>query len=171
MELDPLSLLNNRGLGVAFFVARQYDQAIDQYRKAGELDPRFPLNCGCLAMVYLQKSMNKEAEAEIEKWLAISPGNASALAVLGYDYALEGRRAEARKMLVKLNQLSKQRYVGPGDVADIYVALGEKDKAFGLLEKGYEERSISSIDGDPFLDPLRSDPRFRDLLRRMNLQP
>jgi eukaryotic-like serine/threonine-protein kinase len=171
VELDPLSLLNNRALGAAFYMARQYDQAIEQYKKTDELDPRFPLMCGCLAMAYIQKSMYKEALAELEKWLAISPGNASALAVLGYDYALEGKRAEAQKVLVKLSQLSKQRPVSSGDVAEIYAALGEKNKAFEWLEKGYEDRSISTIKADPFLDPLRSDPRFADLLRRMNLQP
>ncbi len=171
VELDPLSLLNNRALGAAFYMARQYDQAIEQYKKTDELDPRFPLMCGCLAMAYIQKSMYKEALAELEKWLAISPGNASALAVLGYDYALEGKRAEAQKVLVKLSQLSKQRPVSSGDVAEIYAALGEKNKAFEWLEKGYEDRSISTIKADPFLDSLRSDPRFADLLRRMNLQP
>jgi Flp pilus assembly protein TadD len=170
LELDPLSLINNRALGAALFMARQYDQAIEQYKKTDELDPRFPLMCGCLAMAYIQKSMHKEAVVEIEKWLAISPGNASALAVLGYDYALEGKRAEAQKVLVKLSQLSKQTHVAPDEVAEIYGALGEKDKAFEWLEKGYEDRSISTIKADPFLDPLRSDPRFDDLLRRTNLQ-
>jgi serine/threonine protein kinase/tetratricopeptide (TPR) repeat protein len=171
VELDPLSLLNNRALGAAFYMARQYDQAIEQYKKTDELDPRFPLMCGCLAMAYIQKSMHKEAVVEIEKWLAISPGNTTALAVLGYDYALQGKRAEAQKVLVKLSQLSKQTHVAPDEVAEIYGALGEKDKAFEWLEKGYEDRSISTIKADPFLDPLHSDARFTDLLRRMNLQP
>ncbi|MFY9528544.1 MAG: hypothetical protein WAR24_06520, partial [Candidatus Acidiferrales bacterium] len=83
--------------------------------------------------------------------------------------------AEAQKVLDKLNELSKQKYVPAVSRVGIYVGLGEKDKAFEWLEKDYEDRSIgnsfASIKVDPALDPLRSDPRFQDLLRRMNLQP
>ena len=89
-------------------------------------------------------------------------------------YALAGRRAEAQKVLNQLNELSKQKYVPSWSSAPIYAALGEKDKAFELLEKAYQERSIGtglSIKEFPGFDPPRSDPRFADLLRRMNLQP
>ena len=109
--------------------------------------------------------------AEFEKTLVISPGNTSGLAGLGYAYAVTGRRAEAQKVLDQLTDLSKQKYVSAVFRAYIYAALGEKDKAFEWLEKGYEDRSTYTIKVDPFFDPLRSDPRFADLLRRMNLQP
>ncbi|MFY9531924.1 MAG: hypothetical protein WAR24_23725, partial [Candidatus Acidiferrales bacterium] len=83
--------------------------------------------------------------------------------------------AEAQKVLDKLNELSKQKYVPAVSRVGIYVGLGEKDKAFEWLERSYEERSIGSAlrnaKVDPVYDPLRSDPRFQDLLRRMNLQP
>ena len=89
--------------------------------------------------------------------------------------AVSGRRAEALKVLDQLTELSKQKYVPAERIAMIYTGLGEKDKAIEWLEKGYDEHSIGGppvgIKVEPEFDPLRSDPRFQDLLRRMNLQP
>jgi serine/threonine protein kinase len=85
-----------------------------------------------------------------------------------------GRKAEAQKLLLQLDELSKQEYVPAGDAARIYAALGDKDNALKRLERAYEERSFTSfgmIKADPARDPLRSDPRFQNLLRRMNLAP
>jgi Flp pilus assembly protein TadD len=114
--------------------------------------------------------MYKEGIAEFEKVLAISPGNPSGLLDLGYAYAVTGRRAEAQKALDQLNELSKQKYVPPYHRAVICVGLGEKDQAFEWLEKAYVDHFIVLIKVQPVFDPLRSDPRFTDLLRRMNLQ-
>ncbi len=97
-----------------------------------------------------------------------------ALSGLGYAYAVAGRRAEAQKVLDKLNELSKQSYVPAEAMACVYAGLGDKDKAFEWLEKTYEERSAAPfhpLKADPIYDPLRSDPRFVDLLRGTNLQP
>jgi serine/threonine protein kinase/tetratricopeptide (TPR) repeat protein len=172
VELDPFSLVINRDLGDALYLARQYDQAIEQYRRTLELDPNFITVHGGLGAAYLHKSLYKEGIAEVEKELAISPHSAYPLAGLGYAYAVTGRRAEAQKLLDQLNQLSKQEYVPAVFRAQIYAGLGEKDQAFEWLEKSYDDRSIASlaeIKVDPQFDPLRSDPRFQDLLRRMNL--
>jgi tetratricopeptide (TPR) repeat protein len=173
VELDPLSLVNNRTLGVAFYGARQYDQAIVQLRKTLELDPNFILARDLLGLAYLQKSMYKEAIAEFEKELLISPANTGALTSLGSTYAAEGRRAEAQKVLDQLNESAKQKYLPAYQIARIYTGLGDKEKAFEWLEKGYEQRSLGFTvpKVNPWCDPLRSDPRFADLLRRMNLQP
>jgi tetratricopeptide (TPR) repeat protein len=114
--------------------------------------------------------MYKEGIAELEKAVAIFPGNLS-LAFLGYGYAAAARRLEAQKVLDQLNEISKEKYVPAYHRAIIYVGFGEKDKAFEWLEKGYEEHFIIAIKVDPVYDSLRSDPRFTDLLRRMNLQP
>jgi TolB-like protein/tetratricopeptide (TPR) repeat protein/predicted Ser/Thr protein kinase len=175
-ELDPLSLLINRGLGLAFYTARQYDKAIEQSQKTLELDPNYTNAHRTLGMAYVQKSMFREATAEFEKALTISPGNTNVLAELGYGYAVAGRRADAQKVLDQLNEISKQKYVPAGFRVMIYAGLGERDKALEWLEKSYEERNIvgdgtADIKVDPVFDPLRSDPRFADLLRRMNLQP
>jgi len=175
-ELNPLSLMINRGLGLEFYTARRYDEAIEQSRKTLELDPNYVNAHRTLAMTYLQKSMYKEATAEFEKALVISPGNPYVLSELGYGFALSGKRMEAQKMLDRLNDLAKQKYVPSSYRVMIYAGLGEKDKALEWLEKSYEERHIvgdgtGDIKVDPVFDPLRSDPRFQDILRRMNLQP
>jgi tetratricopeptide (TPR) repeat protein len=140
-----------------------------------ELDPNFTLAHIDLGLVYVQKSMYKEGIGELEKALAISPGQTGILSNLGYAYGVAGRRAEAQKVLDQLSELSKQKYVSPRLKARFYVGLGDKDKAFEYLEQSYEDRSIGtafgSIKTDPTLDPLHSDPRFADLLRRMNLTP
>jgi hypothetical protein len=84
--------------------------------------------------------------------------------------AVSGRRPEAQKVLDQLTELSKQKYIPALDMV-IYAGLGEKDKAFEWLEKGFEDRTLRAIKVEPTFDPLRSDPRFADMLRRMNHQP
>jgi eukaryotic-like serine/threonine-protein kinase len=170
LELDPLSHYVNSFLGVAFYHARRYDQAIEQFRKALDLDPNFSFAHSVLGLAYVYKSMYKEGIAELEKAVEIYRSHVS-LMFLGRGYALAGRRAEAQKVLDQLNEFSKEKYVPAFRRAEIYVALGEKDKAFEWLQKAYEEHFIMAIRVEPVYDPLRSDPRFADLLRRMNLQP
>jgi eukaryotic-like serine/threonine-protein kinase len=172
VEIDSLSPVINRNLGLAFYMARQYDRAIDQERKTLELDPNFISALNDLGRAYFQKSMYKESVAELKKALVISAGNTQALAGLGRAYAAEGKREEAQELLVQLVETSKQKYVPALPIAVIYVSLSEKDKALDWMEKAYADRSLggtAAIKVDPIFDPLRSDPRFADLLRRMNL--
>jgi serine/threonine protein kinase/Tfp pilus assembly protein PilF len=172
VELDPLSLINNWALGDTLYHARQYDQAIEQERKTLEMDPNFVPAHEALGMAYLQKSMYSEGQAEFEKALAVAPGNAYSLSELGYAYSVAGKRADAQKVLGQLNELSKQKFVPALGPALIYVGLGEKDKALEFLGKAVEDRSVGPIfQIPPFRDSLHSDPRFQNLLRRMNLQP
>jgi TolB-like protein/DNA-binding winged helix-turn-helix (wHTH) protein/Flp pilus assembly protein TadD len=175
LELDPLSPIINAALGQAFYYTRQYDQAIEQLQKTLELDPNLDVARGFLALAYLQKSMNEEAIAEFEKQVVTSHGHVWALADLGYAYATAGRGLEAHRMLDQVNQLSRQKFVPADAMGHIYVGLGEKGKAFEWLEKGFERHSLGlggvDLKVDPVWDPLRSDPRFAALLRRMNLQP
>ena len=122
---------------------------------------------------YLPQSMYKDGIAEFEEILVISPSSAVALSEVGYGHALAGRRAEAQRVLEQLDELSKSKYVPTVSIARIYTGLGDKDMAFTWLEKSYIDRSIGGLTCvklDPTFDPLRSDPRFADLLRRMNLQ-
>jgi adenylate cyclase len=171
LELDPVSANTNWGVGYVFFMARQYDQAIEQFRKTQELDSNFVPAHVTLGWAYVEKSLYRDGVVELNKALALAPSNARALSRLGYTYAVTGRRAEAQKILDRLNALSEHKYVRAIDMADVYAGLGEKDKAFEWLGKGYEDRDTFSIKIDQALDPLRADPRFADLLRRMNLQP
>jgi tetratricopeptide (TPR) repeat protein len=144
-------------LGITFFVARKYEQAIEQEKKTLELDPNYSPAERTLGMTYGQKSLHKEAIAEVERALAISPGNINVLSELGYIYAIAGRQTDAQRMLDQLNDLSKPRYVPAGLRALIYVGL-DKDKAFEWLEKGYEERLVA---GDGTND-IKVDPVFDD---------
>ena len=158
-------------VGMDFFQARRYDQAIEQERKTLDLDPNFFLAHDTIGGSDVEKSMYKEGIAELDKSLAVTPGNVLGLMSLGRAYALAGRRADAEKVLDQLNEFSKREYVPAITRVTVYAALGEKDKAFEWLEKGYDERFLIFIKTEPAFDPLRSDPRFADLLRRMNLQP
>jgi tetratricopeptide (TPR) repeat protein len=90
---------------------------------------------------------------------------------VGYAYAVAGRRPEAEKILDQLEQLSHERWVNPMDVATIYSGLGDRERAFEWLEKAYRERStwLIYLNVDRFWDPIRSDPRFADLVRRVGL--
>jgi len=170
LELDPLSIPANRNLGYSYYAERQYDKAIEQERKTLEMDQNYLEARSILGRAYLEKGMYNEAIAEFEKEKSGGVGVTN----LGRAYAKAGRKAEAQKILDQLEEQSKQKYVSAKGVALIYVALGEKDKAFEWLEKSYQERSICvavGIKSFPGFDPLRSDPRFANLLRRINLQP
>jgi serine/threonine-protein kinase len=122
----------------------------------------------------LQSTTRAEGVAACEKGLAISPGSRYAMAILGYAYAVTGRKAEAQGSIDRLTDVARNRYVPSWATAIVYAGLGEKQKAIELLEKGVDEHSLGSfamVRVEPIWDPLRSDPRFTDLLRRMNLQP
>ena len=175
LELDPLSLITNRVVGLELYLGRHYDQSIEQEQRTLALEPSYAFAHANLGMAFVQKGMYKEGVAECEKELAISPTNPFASADLGHAYAIAGRRADAQRVLDQLLALSKQKYVPAPSVAVIYGGMGYKDKAFEWLENAYIERSLGStfvnLKVNPQFDPLRSDPRFADLLHRMNLQP
>lgn len=174
LELDPLSIEYSNDLGFEFLLSRRYDQAIEQGGRTLELDPKYITAYYLRGVAYLKKSMFKEGMTEVEKAVSISPDDVTALTGLGYGYAMTGRRAEAHKVLDRLNQLSQQEYVSPVWRAKIYAGLRERNKGIEWLEKAYEDRSVVSVGflkTNPMLDPLRSDPRFADLLRDTNLQP
>jgi len=170
LELDPLSLIANTALGAVFYFTRRYDNATEQLRYTLELDPNFLRAYYWLGLSYVQVAMFEEAIAEFQKAINLSGENPEYLAALGYAYATEGSRDEAEKVLNQLKKLSNLRYVSPHDIAMIYASLHEIEQAFIWLEKAFEERAARthSLKVDPVFDSLRSDPRFQDLLRRMN---
>ena len=174
VELDPLSLPNNRNLGFVFYVARQYDQAIEQERKTLEMDPNFVLARTDLGLAYLQKSMNKEGLAEFEKALMISPGNTTALSGLGIRLCGGGQKSRGAESArsIERNSRSKsmfQQCPGPTSMRPLGRRTRHSSGWKRVMRTALGE--IHTIKVDPRLDPLRSDPRFADLLRRMNLQP
>jgi serine/threonine protein kinase len=174
LQLDPLSIFINRILGHALFASRQYDRAIEQCRMTLDMDATSLWSHRYAGLSYLQKSMYEEGMAEFEKLLSALPDAALGLSDLGYGYALQGQNARALNVLSRLTELSREKYIPCVCFARVHTGLGDKDKAFEWLEKSHDDRSISTfpfIKVDPVYDPLRSDPRFADLLWRMNLQP
>jgi eukaryotic-like serine/threonine-protein kinase len=171
LELDPLSVIININMGIIFRDTHQYDKAIEQFRKTVELDPDSPTTHYSLGAAYLDKSMYKEAIAEATQAVTTFHGGGRELALLGYAYALAGRKTEAQQVLEKLTGPAKHDYVSPTSIALIYVGLGEKDKAFEWLQEFPEVTSYLPLKVDPAWEPLRSDPRFQDVLRHVNLAP
>jgi TolB-like protein/DNA-binding winged helix-turn-helix (wHTH) protein/Flp pilus assembly protein TadD len=170
-ELDPLSPLISANVGQILYFARRYDEAIEQCRKTLELDPNYGMAHTHLGQSYIRKGMYREAVEELQKAITLSERNPEVIARLGYAYAAAGNRKDAEKVIKELTELSKHSYVPSYPVAEIYAELGRKDEAFEWLDKAYQERAIHFVDikVDPVLDPLRSDPRFTDLLRRARL--
>ena len=170
-ELDPLSLIINTWVGWRLSFIGRYDQAIEQYRKALELDPTFVPAHWQLGLAYEQKAMYEQATAEFQTAVSLSGRSPLYTASLAHAYAVTGNRAEVRKLLDELDEVSKRRYVPSYQLAVVYAGLDEKDNTFKQLEKAYTERSGSLIylNLDPRLKSLHSDPRFADLARRIGL--
>lgn len=172
-ELDPLSPIMYRAAGVVFHNARRYDEAIEQCRKALELDANFGSALMGLVQAYGEKGMFQEAIAELERLRTVTRGEPFPTELLAWTYARAGRRREALKLLDELNAESQRRYISPLSRSLVYTALGDKDQAFAWLEKAYAEHhgSLLGLKVRPWLDPLRDDPRFQDLLRRATFPP
>ena len=170
---SPLSVFRNADLGQSLYLLRRYDRAIEQSKKALELDPNLDFAHWPLGMAYVQKAMYEEGIMHLQKAVTFSGGSPRYVAGLGYAYAVAGRKGEARKVLEKLKDLSKQRYVSPYFIATVYVGLGDTENAMKWLEKSYQDRSgwLAYVKSQPEFARLDSDPRFQDLLRRMNFPP
>jgi TolB-like protein/Tfp pilus assembly protein PilF len=166
-SLDPLSLIINADLAELLVIAHFYDESIIQSRKTIEMDPNFALAHNQLAQAYLQKHMNGEAIAELQKAVELSTGCPTCIANLARAYAASGRTSEVGKLLSDLKSHSNGGYSDAAEVSMVYAALGDKDQAMHWLELGYEQRFNPGVLLRPGFDPLRSDPRFQDLVRRI----
>ena len=169
-ELDPLSLLINWLVAWVLYLQGEYDQAIEQCRKTLELEPRFVMAHWQLGRALLKKAKYEEAIPEFETAATLSRENPLQVGALGHACGIAGKKSKALKTLKKLRELSTRRYVPAYDMALIYVGLGEKEQAFEWLERAWKERFgwLVFLNAEPIFEPLRSDPRFQDLLRRMN---
>jgi tetratricopeptide (TPR) repeat protein len=170
LELDPLSLPNNFLLGATYYYWRRYDEAIEQGRKTVEMDTNFPLGHYILGRTYLAKGLNREALAEFQKEQDLSP-NTNHLGYLGYCYPGLGERSKTQKLVEELKARSGKEYVPAYVYAILYLGLEDRDRAFAAMEQAVQERSTTLvlINRDSTWDPIRSDPRFADLVRKVGL--
>jgi tetratricopeptide (TPR) repeat protein len=170
-ELDPFSLSISAVRGFILENARRYDEAIEQLRRVIAVEPNHYPAHWYLGHTYAANGQFNEAIAASERAVALSGRAPGALGFLGLAYGLAGRTDDANKVLKELIELKRRRYVSPPALANVYIGLGNKEQTFFWLEKAYEERSnyMVWLKVYPLLDPLRSDPRFDDLLRRIGL--
>ena len=170
-ELDPLSPLLTTGVGWVYYYSRQYDQAIEWYKKTIELDTNFVQAHNDLATAYLMKGMDTEAIAELLTARTISGAPPETVAALRQAYEASGIKGYWQKELELANEQARHEPVGAFRMARIYTMLGDRDHAFEWLEKAYDERNSLLIFANvvPLFDGLRADPRFRDLVRRIGL--
>lgn len=171
-ELDPLSTLMNQTLGNTLMLARDYDGAIDALQKTLELDSHFAAAHSVLGYVYTFKGMYAEALQQLARVAALAGGNpaidASIKILTALVYARCGQATEALQLVERVSRLPE---ASPYSIAGVYAALGEADQAFAFLNRAYQARSFQlvSLNVDPGLDGIRTDPRFDDLLRRIGL--
>lgn len=170
-ELAPLDPLVSTNLAWVYYLARQYDDAIARYRRIIESDPKFAAAHYGLALAYQQSGKREQAIEELQNAARLDPESAFVSALLSYAYATSGKRDEAQRRLDELKESAKRRHVDPCYIALIYLGLQSNDEVFAWLEKAYEARSeeLIVLKVDPRFDPLRSDARYADLLRRLNL--
>ena len=172
LELDPLSPAAKTHLGMHYKMARQYDLAIEVLRGTVELAPNFPDAYGELASSFIGNGAYQEAIPPAQKAVMLT-GRKGYLGVLGEAYAMAGRRSEATKILEEMRGVSRGRFVPAVNTLPVLIALGERDRAIEQLQRAFEEHDqlIPYLKDWGMFDPLRSDPRFQDLLRRMNFSP
>ncbi|HZE73415.1 MAG TPA: winged helix-turn-helix domain-containing protein [Pyrinomonadaceae bacterium] len=168
-ELDPLSPAINAEVGNRLLLARQYDQAIEAAKNALELDQNRPGAHIQLGYIYAAKGQYADAIAAYQEGIKLGDHSPDTQIYLAAAYAKAGEGEQARVILKRLE--ARKEYFSPGALADLYVALGEREQAFASLERAYAEHDaqLQFLRVDPNLDPLRSDPRFQDLLRRVGL--
>jgi TolB-like protein/DNA-binding winged helix-turn-helix (wHTH) protein/Flp pilus assembly protein TadD len=168
-SLDPLSLIISADLADFLVIAHSYDESIRESRKTIEMDPNFALAHNQLGQAYLQKQMDGDAVTELQKAVQLSGNSPTCMANLARAYVASGKRNEAAKLLSDLEKRSSSVYSHASEIAVIYIALGNTDQAMNWLEKSYDQRFNPSVLLRPGFDPLRSDPRFEGLIRRIGL--
>jgi serine/threonine-protein kinase len=173
-ELDPISPIIARDLAFLHYYLRDFETALEQCDHTIQLNPHFEAGYWMLSLVQEQMGDLDEAYAAAQRAVQLSPRSPRMQAALGRVYALSGKEAEAGAVIERLRSEGQKRYVSPFDLAMIYVALRETDKAFELLSRAVADRcfELTFAQVDPRLDPVRGDSRFTGLLGQIGvIQP
>jgi tetratricopeptide (TPR) repeat protein len=170
LALDPLAPEPLQILSQNLYLTRQYPEAVEQSRKALDLDPKYFLAHLQLALIYVAQGKSREAITAARSAREDEPLADWPTAVLGMAYAADGQRAEAEKLLSEMNRKASRGWVPSYAFAEIYAGLRDKSQTLDALEKSYEERGwfLTYLNTAPEFDFIRSEPRFQALLRRMN---
>lgn len=172
-EMDPLSLIINTDHAELLYYAQHYEQAIEQAKKVVEMDPSFALARVILAWSYLAKLQYEAALEQSNEGVRISAGISNLEAIPAITYAAMGETAKARDLLFQMKAKSERLHTEElwTGIAQVHALLGEKDQAFAWLERDFQNRDggLTLIKVMPFVDSLRGDPRFADLIRRIGL--
>jgi TolB-like protein/thioredoxin-like negative regulator of GroEL len=168
---EPLSLANNSMLAETLAAMGRHHEAIDRFLRTLELDREFFFARWGLGWEYMESGQLGRGLGELEAVAADNPGDARIIAGLGHAYGRAGRRQDALGILLSLQERAAREYVPPHYLAQVYAGIGDNDAAFSALERSFAERNpnMVSIRIDTRLAPLRTDPRFERLVRRMNL--
>jgi tetratricopeptide (TPR) repeat protein len=169
VQLEPSSMVLRWTVSIQLHLSRRYEQAIAEARRCLDFFPRLPAARWAIALAMVQKGMPELGAIEMEDALRGNETDQYCIGALGHCYAAAGRRSDAESVLNRLQEMSKQRFISPYWAAAIYTSLGDKDEAFRSLEAAFEEKTpwMCYTKVFPWFDPLRSDPRFDDLLGRL----
>jgi tetratricopeptide (TPR) repeat protein len=156
-------------LGWAYYFARKYDQALEQGRRALEMDPNFGFAYWHRGMIQLQQRKYNDAIAAFRKAIHLSGANTTFISYLGHAQGRAGKPREARQMAAQLESLSHKQYVSSYLIAMVYLGMGDLDEALTGIERAFEERSgyLAFSRVEPMLDPLQGTPRFQKLLEKV----
>ncbi len=173
LELDPLNLMIGTWVGLRYYLARKYDLAIEQSRNTIAMDPNFAAAHLVLGESYVRAGMHKQGLAELQLAAKLSGGSPLYVAQVAVAQAVAGSKTDALRIAAQLEKISRERYVSPYGLAQIYAALNDKEQTFRWLQVAYDDHAVwmSYLAVDPVFDRFREDQRFQDLLRRVGLLP
>jgi TolB-like protein/Tfp pilus assembly protein PilF len=172
LQADPVSAVIGASLGMILYLARRYDEAVKVLQHAHEIDPDHFLPHLRLGLVYLQQKKHAEAIRELTSAVRLADHSTETLAALGTAYAAAGMLAEAQQIVAQLKERQREHYVLPYNVAKIHAAACDKDEAFAWLERAYQEGNpdLIELNSEPVFDPLRTEARFSELMRRVGFR-
>lgn len=169
-QLDPRSLIIAADRGAALYCARRYKEAIEQLRAVLEMEPNFP-RAHIVAFAYVEQGMTQDALRDVAEWQKVEDGPFTWM-LFAYVHGRAGHKSEAQRFLRKLEAERSRRYVDAAKLVIAYLGVGDHEQALKWFEKGFAERSTALVwlKVDPVYDPLRSEPRFHELLTRVGFE-